>query len=42
MLFWSSREEIPHAQGKRNPSKIVGVARGLQRADTTETILTEN
>ena len=30
----SSREEIPHAQGKRNPSKMVGVARGKQRADT--------
>ena len=34
MLSWSSREEIPHAQGKRNPSKMVGVARGHQRADT--------
>ena len=34
MLCWSSREEIPHAQGKRNPSKMVGVARGHQRADT--------
>ena len=33
-LCWSSREEIPHAQGKRNPSKTVGVARGHQRADT--------
>ena len=33
-LCWSSREEIPHAQGKRNPSKKVGVARGHQRADT--------
>ena len=32
-LGWSSREEIPHAQGKRNPSKMVGVARGHQRAD---------
>ena len=31
---WSSHEEIPHAQGKRNPSKMVGVARGHQRADT--------
>ena len=31
---WSSREEIPQAQGKRNPSKMVGVARGHQRADT--------
>ena len=34
MLSWSSREEIPHAQGKRNPTKTVGVARGHQRADT--------
>ena len=34
MLCWKSREEIPHAQGKRNPSKMVGVARGHQRADT--------
>ena len=34
MLCWSSHEEIPHAQGKRNPSKMVGVARGNQRADT--------
>ena len=33
-LCWSSREEIPHAQGKINPSKMVGVARGHQRADT--------
>ena len=34
MLCWSSCEEIPHAEGKRNPSKMVGVARGHQRADT--------
>ena len=34
MLCWSSHEEIPHDQGKRNPSKTVGVARGHQRADT--------
>ena len=34
MLCWSSREETPHAQGKRNPSKTVGVARGHQRANT--------
>ena len=27
-------EEIPLIQGKRNPSKMVGVARGYQRADT--------
>src|SRR5574339_385979 len=33
-LCWSSREEILHGQGKRNPSKVVGVARGHQRADT--------
>jgi len=33
-LCWSSPEEIPHTQGKRNPSKMVGVARGHQRADT--------
>ena len=26
--------EIPHVQGKRNPSKMVGMARGHQRADT--------
>ena len=29
-----SSEEIPLVQGRRNPSKIVGVARGHQRADT--------
>ena len=34
MLCWNSPEEIPHAQGKRNPSKIVGAARGHERADT--------
>ena len=33
-LCWSSPEEIPHMQGKRNPSKTVGVARGHQRANT--------
>ena len=33
-LCWSSREEIPHFQGKRNASKTVSVARGHQRADT--------
>ena len=35
-LCWSSREEIPHDQGKRNPSKTVGVARGHQRANTVK------
>ena len=34
MLCWSSCEEIPQEQGKRNPSKMVGVARGTQGADT--------
>ena len=34
MLCWNSREEIPHAQGKRNPSETVGVVRGHQRTDT--------
>ena len=34
MPCWSSPEEIPNAQGKRNPSKVVGVARGHQMADT--------
>ena len=34
MLCWSSHKEILHTQGKRNPSKMVGVARGHQRADT--------
>ena len=29
-----SPEEIPHVQGKRNPSKTVGAARGHQRVDT--------
>ena len=33
-LCWSTHEEVLHAQGKRNPSKMVGVARGHQRADT--------
>ena len=27
-------KRYPHVQGKRNPSKTVGVARGHQRADT--------
>ena len=34
MLCWSSHEEIRHILGKTNPSKMVGVARGHQRADT--------
>ena len=32
-------EKIPPVQGKRNPSKTVGVARGHQRADTLKTYL---
>ena len=31
-----SSEEIPLGQGKTNPSKMVGVARGHQRADTVK------
>ena len=31
--FWSSHEEIPYNQGKRNPSKMVVTERGHQRAD---------
>ena len=34
MLCWSSHEEIPHPQGKRNPSTMVGVERGHQKAYT--------
>ena len=34
VLCWNTCEEIPHAQSKRNPSKMVGIARGHQRADT--------
>ena len=29
---WSSHEEKPHVQGKKNPSKTVGAERGHQRA----------
>ena len=28
----AAHEEIPHVQGKRNPSKMVDVERGYQRA----------
>jgi len=38
-LCWSSREQIPHIQDKRNPSKTVGVARGHQRVDTLKPYL---
>ena len=33
MPCWSSHEDIPNVQGKRNPSKMVGAERGHQRAD---------
>ena len=29
-LCWSSCEEIPHIQGKRNPSKMVGLHEGIR------------
>ena len=32
-LCWSSCEEIPQVQGKRNPSKTAGTERGHQRAN---------
>ena len=32
--FVEAAMKIPHVQGKRNPSKMVGAARGHQRADT--------
>ena len=45
MLFIQGKEQqlhfagaavkrYPHVQGKRNPRKMIGVARGHQRADT--------
>ena len=34
LCFAGAAVKIPHTQGKRNPSKMVGVARGHQRADT--------
>ena len=34
LRFAGAVMNIPHIQGKRNPSKMVGVARGHQRADT--------
>ena len=33
LCFAGAAVEITHAQGKRNPSKTVGVARGHQRAN---------
>ena len=32
LCFAGAAIEIPHTQGKRNPSKMVGVARENQRA----------
>ena len=42
MLCWNSHEEISYAQGKRNPSKMVGIARGHQRADTLKPALSNS
>ena len=33
VFCWSSHDEIPHVQGKRNPSKMVGAEGGHKRAD---------
>ena len=30
VLCWSSHEEIPHAQGKRNPSKKLALREGIR------------
>ena len=38
----SGHEEIPHVQGKRNPSRTVGAERGHQMADRLKTTSTEN
>ena len=32
-VFKLSNKEIPHVQGKRNPTKMVGAERGYQKAD---------
>ena len=34
LCFAGAAVKTPYVQGKRNPSKMVGVARGHQRADT--------
>ena len=34
LRFAGAAVKIPHVQGKRNPSKTVGVERGHQKADT--------
>ena len=40
--FAGAAVKIPHIQGKRNPSKTVGVSRGHQRADTLKPYSQEN
>ena len=34
LCFAGAAVKIPHVQGKRNPSKMVGPERGHQRSDT--------
>ena len=34
LCFAGATVETPYVQGKRNPGKMVGVARGHQKADT--------
>ena len=36
VLCWSSREEIPHVQGQRNPSKRVGAGVAVRRYPTSK------
>ena len=31
MLCWTNRVEIPHVQGQRNPSKMVGAGAAVRR-----------
>ena len=39
LCFAGAAMKTPHIQGKRNPGKTVGVARGHQRADTLKPYL---
>ena len=35
-LCWTSREEIPHVQGQRNPSRMVGTGAAVRRYPTSK------
>ena len=36
VLRWTSLEEIPHIQGQRNPSKMVGAGATVRRYPTSK------